>query len=392
LFAYLGIRLLLAAGLGLVLLMLAPAMLLAPALGDSGRVTFVAWARRLLGAIVAKLVYPIFLAVVLAASRTFTHLEIGWFGTWLLLSAFWWGVFIKRHEIVGFVSAGAPHSEGRSLGQALGHGYYAWMLGRGLSHAAGRGLDPARSAGVAIRSRRSETLAARSAAAGAMAREHLDDRARQTLLADRDSAREVVARRDLLKQELFAVDRRLRGFDEATVAARAAGGKPPLPTAEQQHLLRHRQELQTLLADPALHRAEHVVRHADRNEALTGEPVTRRDLDVYHAGRAKHLNNGAEADDPQNLRAAGVDPAEYGSAPEDRRERFREQVRPYLQRERDLLQAAGHGEPAGDREADRARAWLDPAALHVRTNEERARLRAERRRRRRLQDGSYRVR
>jgi hypothetical protein len=40
LYAYLGVRLVLAAGLGLVLLLIAPAMLLAPALGDSGRATW----------------------------------------------------------------------------------------------------------------------------------------------------------------------------------------------------------------------------------------------------------------------------------------------------------------------------------------------------------------
>ena len=102
----LGVRLLLAAVMALLLLLFAPAVLLAPAFGESGRATFVAWAQRLLGALVAKLIYALLLAVVLAAAATIRSLDVGWFGTWLLQIAFWWGVLLKRHELIGWVSAG----------------------------------------------------------------------------------------------------------------------------------------------------------------------------------------------------------------------------------------------------------------------------------------------
>ena len=92
LLAYLGIRLLLAAILALLLLLFTPAMLLAPAFGESGRATFIAWAHRLIGAIAAKLIYALFLAIVLVGAAALRGLEIGWFGTWLLQIAFWWGV------------------------------------------------------------------------------------------------------------------------------------------------------------------------------------------------------------------------------------------------------------------------------------------------------------
>ncbi len=119
LYGLIGLRLILASAMTLLLLLITPAMLIAPALGDSGRATFVAWFKRLIGAIAAKLVYGIFLAVVLTAGRVFTALELGWFGTWLVLATFWWGVFLKRSELTEFVTAGIPRRETNTMGNAL---------------------------------------------------------------------------------------------------------------------------------------------------------------------------------------------------------------------------------------------------------------------------------
>jgi hypothetical protein len=48
---------------------------LAPAFGESGRATFLAWAKRLVAALAAKLICRSLLAVVLAASTTLTKLR-----------------------------------------------------------------------------------------------------------------------------------------------------------------------------------------------------------------------------------------------------------------------------------------------------------------------------
>jgi hypothetical protein len=346
LYAYLGVKLILAAALSLLLLLIAPPMLLVPALGDSGRATFLAWIKRLLGAIAAKLVFAVFLTVVLAASRVFTSLDVGWFGNWILLSAFWWGVFIKRHEIIGFVAGGTPQQHGNGLGHLLSQGYYAWMLGRGVRQVASHGARPV----DALRQRRGDHQAARTAASSSLAREELDGHHREELVAGQQQAREVVTQRDGLRHELRATDRRLAGFDEATVVANATRSKKPAPNAEQSQLLEHRRRLRGLLADPAASEAEQTVRHADRNVALTGDSVTAKDLDVRRARRAGELRS-SEAESPLSS----------------------EQVR-----ERDLL-AAAHDEPGA---AEAASRWLDSDELRDRQRQKLIEIRAERRRRR----------
>ncbi len=346
LYAYLGVKLILAAALSLLLLLIAPPMLLAPALGDSGRATFLAWIKRLLGAMAAKLVFAVFLTVVLAASRVFTSLDVGWFGNWVLLSAFWWGVFIKRHEIIGFVAGGTPQQHGNGLGHLLSQGYYAWMLGRGVRQIASRGARPV----DALRQRREDHQAARTAASSSLARDELDGHHREELTAGQQQARKVVARRDGLRHELRATDRRLAGFDEATVVANATRSKKPAPNAEQRQLLEHRRQLRALLADPAASEAEQTVRHADRNVALTGDSVTAKDLDVRRARRASELRSRE---------------AESSLSPEQVRER--------------ALLAATHDEPHA---AEAARRWLDSDELRDRQRQKLAEIRAERRRRR----------
>jgi hypothetical protein len=347
LYAYLGVRLVLAAGLGLLYLLLAPPMLIAPALGDGGRATFLAWLRRLLGAIVAKLVYAVFLVVVLDAGRLFMSLDLGWFGTWLMLGSFWWGVFVKRHEIINFVAGGVPHRQAHGVGHVLSHGYYAWMLGRGAGRVVGRAAAPVGAAGEHARSSRQDRQIARASATRDAARERVEQQHRRELVTGQDQAREVVGRRDEFQRELRATDRRLAGFDEQVALAKARKTKPPTPNPDQLALLAHRTRLQKLLSKPAAAEAEQVVRHADRNRALTGDSITRKDLDVHRARRHEELRDATAED---------------------------------VLEERDLVAAA---RPDADEAAlARAARWLDDDDLRRRRTEHLADLRAERRRRR----------
>jgi hypothetical protein len=380
LLGYIGLRLLLASILTVLLLLFAPAMLLAPAFGDSGRALFIAWARRLIGAIAAKLIYAVFLTVVLAASRTFTHLDIGWFGTWLLLIAFWWGVLLKRNELVGFVSYGLPRTEGRGLGGALSQAYYAWMLSRGVRGAMGSAASrPGRAVG-AVRDRRAEASTARAAATADVAREHLDADASRVLTGEQRAAHDGVRRRQHLERELRATDRRLQGYDEGAAAARAQRVDPPAPTKEQQALLSYRERLRGALDDPELRGADERVRHAARNRAQLGHDVSERDLASYRAQRLQ--DRGLPVDHERNLRAAGVDPSEYAGADPSRREELRGAVERHLQRERDLLDAASASERPSRDQTRRAERWLPAEEVQGRAAEQRARLREERRRRR----------
>jgi hypothetical protein len=109
LLGFLALHLLTAALMSLFYLLLAPAAVLAPALGDGGRAAFHAWATRLLGALVAKLVYSLLLGAMLAVVRVLLALQgLGWWPQWLLVCAAWWGAFHHRYKALGLL-------EGRRL-------------------------------------------------------------------------------------------------------------------------------------------------------------------------------------------------------------------------------------------------------------------------------------
>jgi hypothetical protein len=104
LFGFLALRLLGAALATLVYLLLAPIAVLAPALGDSGRDTFRLWLMRLVGSLVAKLVYSVALGVLLLVMSLLGSLEgLGWWTQWLLVSVFWWTAFEHRHRLLSLV-------------------------------------------------------------------------------------------------------------------------------------------------------------------------------------------------------------------------------------------------------------------------------------------------
>jgi hypothetical protein len=120
LLGYLALHLLGAAIASLFLLLLAPAAVIAPALGDGGRALFRRWGTWLLGAVCSKLIFSFLLGVVLLMQRTLMDLTMfGWWAQWLLVSAMWWGAFLKRHHVLGFVHG--QHRSGNASGSLLRH-------------------------------------------------------------------------------------------------------------------------------------------------------------------------------------------------------------------------------------------------------------------------------
>ncbi|HEX3510524.1 MAG TPA: type IV secretion system protein [Solirubrobacteraceae bacterium] len=104
LIGFICVRLLTAALMGLGLLLLAPAVALAPAFGERGRELFRRWILSLLGALLAKLVFAFLLGVVLAIDGILSRLQaFGWWTDWLLTSAFWWTAFARRHHALGLL-------------------------------------------------------------------------------------------------------------------------------------------------------------------------------------------------------------------------------------------------------------------------------------------------
>jgi len=134
LLGFIAMHLLGAAISSLLYLLLAPVAVLAPALGDGGRMAFRAWATRLLGAVMSKLIYSFVLGVALLMEQILTVdlTALGWFTQWLLTSVMWWGAFTRRHQVLSFAHGGhaqqqrEPRSLARRLSAALETPKAAW--------------------------------------------------------------------------------------------------------------------------------------------------------------------------------------------------------------------------------------------------------------------------
>ena len=137
---FIALRLLSAALLAVLYLLLAPIAVLAPALGDGGRSLFRLWSLRLLGSVIAKLIYSVFLGVVLLMLRVLGELgSLGWWTQWLLIAAFWWIVFDHRHQLLEHVIHERGESGRRaSLGSRLFAAHQAARLARPVLKAVGR--------------------------------------------------------------------------------------------------------------------------------------------------------------------------------------------------------------------------------------------------------------
>ncbi|MFI5003490.1 MAG: hypothetical protein ACHQE6_00610 [Solirubrobacterales bacterium] len=105
LLGFIALHLLGAEILSLFYLLLAPAAVIAPALGDGGRAAFRTWGTRLLGALCSKLLFSFLLGVVLLLTRTLMGLEaFGWWTRWLLVTVLWWGAYRQRHQVLALIA------------------------------------------------------------------------------------------------------------------------------------------------------------------------------------------------------------------------------------------------------------------------------------------------
>lgn len=129
LLGHIALRLLLAAMLSVFYLLLAPALVIAPALGEPGRALFRAWAGRLLAAVFSKLIFAFLLGVVLTLMAMVEGLGgLGWWTQWLLLSALWWGLFLKRRTLLAAVAPAGRASAPKQLRPRIAGRVSAAML------------------------------------------------------------------------------------------------------------------------------------------------------------------------------------------------------------------------------------------------------------------------
>jgi len=115
---YIAANLLLASLFFVVLLLLAPVMLLFPAFGDTGRRAFWRWLGYAAGALLAKLIYALYLGILLFAAAVVGGIGVqagGWLLEWILFAALWGLAFAYRGRMLALLSLGTHHQHHRGV-------------------------------------------------------------------------------------------------------------------------------------------------------------------------------------------------------------------------------------------------------------------------------------
>jgi hypothetical protein len=357
LFTYLAARLLLAALFVLVLAMFAPAMFLVAALGESGRASVVAWATRLLGSILTKVVFALFLAVIVEASNLVTALKLGFFPTWIVFIAFWWGVLLKRKDLLALLSLDPKTASPSGIdfnGAGGGHGlselFYAKQLMGDVRRGARRVRRGATAAPRAV-GRRGKDAAKRALEAGRLgqsdaarqlAHEGLEKEGRPVLeKRNEEKHRAEVARGGQILAEEKRLQSRLTRLDaeignkrgRMNLGLRGGSRRPDLEEKVEKRGQAER-ELLALRSSSAYGRAKSASGSKPRE-------VTQRDVQGWMADRRSELARRADA--PENLRAAGIDPEAFKRAGDAQKDRYRATSAELMKRHQGLFDRAGIG-------------------------------------------------
>jgi hypothetical protein len=310
-----------------------------PALGEAGRRGFIGWGKRLLGALIAKLLYAIVLGIVIYVAALIAEMGqpggLGWLGVWVVEAIFWWVAFIKRQDLVDLLTFNAANGGERSTRRdGLAGMYYKTRL----AQEAARAVHQPVARRVRRQAARESMIEAGSART--TARERLRRDADQSLDVEYQRATAKVRERRDLQNELRGVDSALRSADEARAvnqaAATASGPGPgqdvramPFDRETEERLRSRREELQGQLDAPEMRRAEQLLRRAETNQAEHGRRWTDEDHDRWFARRRAELakrpvDEARDVKERRQLLAAGIDPDDFAAAPvEEQRELLR---------------------------------------------------------------------
>lgn len=295
LLGFVAVHLLAAAIASLLYLLLAPAAVLAPALGDGGRAVFRRWAAGLLGAVMSKLIYSFVLGVALVMDHIFTVdlTGLGWFAQWLLTSAMWWGAFSRRHQLMGFAQAGQaqrhePRSLARRVSGALETPMAAWHRGTWIK---GKLSKPAPDG---------ETIRKRAQAALERAKASSKEQVDRTLQREHIDAGARLAAAPMIQQRLSSQRAQLQRVRAARIKASESGD------GRRAAELKHREgriEGDIAGAQGGLNAARRLA---------GGEQVRRSGGDAYTEEQAQARDDflNAQAALPSSTRAAGSEPGE----------------------------------------------------------------------------------
>jgi hypothetical protein len=219
LFGFIGLRLLGAAIFSLLYLLVAPVVILAPALGEAGRAVFRRWAAHLLAAVVSKLLFSFLLGVVLAVLAILATLEgLGWWTQWLLMSAFWWGAYARRHQALAVAEGAFGREPGRERRRTAGR-----VIDRfGPSYAVRRAAREARKRYSAAREELSPRVR-RERSGGSAIAARTDEQASRMLEGERRDAARRMRAADEVETRLLAKRSRLSRLRDEREQALAVG-------------------------------------------------------------------------------------------------------------------------------------------------------------------------
>ena len=370
LLAWLAIRLFTQASIAFVLLLAAPFAVFFPLLGDSGRRAFKTWGLMLIGATTAKIVYAAFLSVVLLGMTILGG--VGGATGFLLTCAFSWSVFLKRTELIGWMSIGDVEG-GRHvspLAQFLAFSGARSVAGRATGTVGG----VARRSGRAIRQRMSDGSETTRETAGA----RLEQGARGLASTRYREAQKTTARYEAQYGTGSSSDSRPKGksgagstssqqprqSNQAGASNRMGAGSEATPTEDEKQRYEQAKTLLDRVKD---------------NEEKTGRPWTDKELQKFGAENREQL---ARSNDPlDHAHRAGFERSELEELRGERRQQAEEAIAKAIKRDRKRQTVAsetpGRVVGRGRRTAERFRQFKENAG-HDRVAELR-KLRKERR-------------
>jgi hypothetical protein len=344
LFGFLAVRLLMAAVMSLLYLLLAPAIVIAPAFGEGGRALFRRWGGQLLGAVVSKLVFSFLLGVVLAVLAALSGLvALGWWTQWLLMSAFWWAAYVHRHQALGGASSALA---GRGSAEPIHRRSLARRVGQAIETPRA-GITVARKAKARFSKQAPPSELARRAHAGMqLAREGLDAQAQRALEHEHRDAHECSSGAAAIQHELAGRRAQLERIERARGAALGAGEHRRGAELGNRGA---RVRAQIEQGEHALSSAQRTVQEGERAHRRTGAVYTPERRERYErlldeqgalpaGGRAGP--NGARRDYAALAGLAGMGRGEYEGLGARRQRSARVEIDRELALRRELRQAA----------------------------------------------------
>jgi hypothetical protein len=283
LIGYLSVQSLLQGMLTLVLMLGAPAMLLAPAFGDRGRATFAAWGTRLVASVVSGVIYALLLAIVITLATVIGELDasFSWMAGWLVQLIFFWGVFFKRQELLAWLSGGTHQSAGRARISELYHAKRLAESAAAPAISAAGAVAGLPLVAAAARSQLADRGAARTQAIQATSRNELHARARERLQHRYHDAHTRLTAHDDAQRKLPEMRRRQERLEHERDQGSTAPERRQAIAAEIAALSGQRKALETRLiarAEEGILRT--FIETADRNEVESGQKFTERQLDL----------------------------------------------------------------------------------------------------------------